>query len=433
MAEAKTTDANTEEATAAGSNMTEDPSASETTVSETSADQAPVRKKMSRGKKIALWIVGVVVGLVVVVLLGFNIYMRTTYASFFDKAQDEFAIPGTNAGFICQDLDYYDEGGCWFFSGYTSGDGSSPLYRRDADGDATEFFAQLPDGSPYTGHGSGITTSSDYAYLTCDDGYLVFNAADLVAVEAGGEVRAIDQVDLELTPAFMNIENDVLFVGTFHLLPNYAAPDEHHLTAPDGTEQAGIMLAYLPTQLEPDEAGKYGFSTKAAAAYSLPDKVQGMCVFPDGDIVLSTSYGFATSHLLTYRIDTTDAFMATLAANLAREAERETGVAPVVSGTGKEAGTTKDIRDAYEEAKTTGIVDLKTPYTFFVDGRSVPLCFLDSSQLISDVEAPPMIEGIEYHDGRVWISEESASNKYIFGKLYGAGDVYSLSDQAFSE
>ena len=101
--------------------------------------------------------------------------------------------------------------------------------------------------------------------------------------------------------------------------------------------------------------------------------------------MLSTSYGFAASHLLTYQISPENMFDAA-------------------------------------RANANGDAAL----TFFVDGRSVPLFFLDSTNLVSDLEAPPMTEGIEYHDGRVYISEESASNKYIFGKLYGAGDVFSL-------
>ena len=50
----------------------------------------------------------------------------------------------------------------------------------------------------------------------------------------------------------------------------------------------------------------------------------------------------------------------------------------------------------------------------------MPLYYFDSTNLVSDLSAPPMSEGIEYHDGRIYISEEAASNKYIFGKLYGA-------------
>ena len=323
-------------------------------------------------------IIGIVaaslIALVVLVVLGFNVYTRVTYSTFYDTAQEEFEIPGIHAGFICQDLDYYDEGDCWFFSGYSTGDGSSPLYRRAADGTAVEFFAALPDGSAYTGHGSAITTSSDYAFLACEDGYLVFHVEDLAHANAGDVVAAIDRVEIGLNPAFMNIENDTLYAGTFHLLPNYAAPDHHHLITPEGTEHAGIMFAFPA-----NDQGKYGFASDPEHVYSLPDKVQGMCQLLNGDFVLSVSYGFTSSYLETYRLPEQD-----------------------------------------------------DKYTFMVNGRSVPLSFLSDTYLVSRLSAPPMTEGIEYHDGRVYISEESASNKYIFGKLYGAGDVFSIPAVAFN-
>lgn len=368
-------------------------------------------KRASRAKKIVLRTLGIVAGLILVVLIGFNIYIRTTYSVFYSQATEEFEIPGIHAGFVCQDLDYYDGADCWFFSGYAAGEGASPLYRRNADGSSVEFFAQLPDGSPYTGHGSGITTSHDYAFLTCDSGYLVFPVSDLVNVGAGGVVTAIDQVDLELTPAFMNIENDTLYVGTFHLLPEYEAPGHHHLFTPDGSENAGMMLAYPA-----DAHGRYGFASQADRAYSLPDKVQGMSVLPNGDIVLSTSYGFNASHLLTYRV-------------LGQE------VPAVASGTADEAIASSNANDSSMSAASSSPAPSSaatSPYTFFVDGRSVPLFFLDSTNLVSDIEAPPMTEGIEFHNGSIWVSEESASNKYLFGKLYGAGDVFTLPAACFA-
>ena len=136
-------------------------------------------KQRSRGKRIALWIIGIVVALIVIAIVGFNIYTRAAYSTFYSEAQAEFQIPGIHEGFVCQDLDHYEEGDCWFFSGYAADDGPSPLYRRAADGSATKFFAQLPDGSSYTDHGSAITTSADYAFLACEGGYLVFDVADL--------------------------------------------------------------------------------------------------------------------------------------------------------------------------------------------------------------------------------------------------------------
>ncbi|MEI3376266.1 MAG: hypothetical protein V8R08_00250 [Coriobacteriales bacterium] len=325
-------------------------------------------KSEGRGRRIALWAIGIVAGVLVLALAVINIYVHVAYHTYYSEAQREFNIPGIHEGFVCQDLDYYDEASCWLFSGYDAGGGVSPLYRRDADGSVARFYAKLPDGSVYDDHGSAITTTDDHAFLACEDGYLVFNAADMGSVAAGGTVSAIAQVDLEITPAFMNVEGDTLYAGTFHLIPSYPAPDEHHLIAFDGTENAGVILAYPA-----DASGPYGFATQAAYVYSIPDAVQGMCELPNGDIVLSSSYGLTSSHLRTYD------------AHAARQGD-----------------------------------------AFLVDGRAVPLYFLDGNNLVADLVAPPMSEGIETHDGRIWISEESAGNKYLFGKLYGAGSVYSI-------
>lgn len=59
----------------------------------------------SRKKKVALGVIITLICVVVAVLIGFNLYIRIAYSSFYSKAQEEFAIPGVNNGFICQDLD----------------------------------------------------------------------------------------------------------------------------------------------------------------------------------------------------------------------------------------------------------------------------------------------------------------------------------------
>ena len=108
--------------------------------------------------------------------------------------------------------------------------------------------------------------------------------------------------------------------------------------------------------------------------FSIPGMVQGTCTTDDGRIVLSVSYGIAPSHLLAYNV------------NLA----------------------------APDGTFTTG------------SGDEVELFCLDSRNLTEDLVGPPMQEGIESHDGRVYTTDESASNKYIFGKLCGAGRVYAV-------
>lgn len=325
-------------------------------------------KTKGRGKKIALTALAVVIGLAVLALIVLNVCVRVAFSGFYNEAREEFKIPGIDSDFVCQDLDHLESSDSWLFSGYSSNGKASPVYRLDSDATSTRIYVKNVDGSLYDGHGSGITSDENHVFLTCDAGYLVFDAKDFVEAGDNGCVQAIDEVALELTPAFLNIENGSLYAGTFHLIPDYPAPDEHHMTAPDGSQNAGIVLAY------PEDSGApYGFSHTASRVYSIPDAAQGICAFENGDIMISSSYGLSASHLRTYA--------------------------------------------------TSGITSTST---FMIDGEEAPLFFLDSTNEIADITAPPMTEGIEAYDGRVYVSEESASNKYVFGKLYGAGWVYSI-------
>lgn len=213
--------------------------------------------KSHRALKITGIVIGVIVGIALIAVVALNIYMRVAFAPFFDRAESPFDIPGINTGFVPQDLDHVEADDSWLFSGYMADHSPSPLYRRAADGTITKFYVSLPDGSPYDGHGSAITTNEQYAYLACEEGYLVIPMDDL------------------------------LFAYNVNL------------AAPDGTF-------------------------------------------------------------------------------------------------------------------TTG------------SGDEVELFCLDSRNLTEDLVGPPMQEGIESHDGRVYTTDESASNKYIFGKLCGAGRVYAV-------
>ena len=54
----------------------------------------------------------------------------------------------------------------------------------------------------------------------------------------------------------------------------------------------------------------------------------------------------------------------------------------------------------------------------------MPLYYLESSILQKTVKAPPMAEELVYQDGKILIMNESASDKYIFGKLTRGKYVY---------
>jgi len=102
--------------------------------------------------------------------------------------------------------------------------------------------------------------------------------------------------------------------------------------------------------------------------YSIRNKVQGICFAPDGKVVMSTSYGLKDSVYYVYRLD-----------------------------------------QATDSGKT-------------FDGA--PLYYLD--HLEKEVKGPAMSEGLDYRNGKVITLTESASNKYLFGKLFFANKIVEL-------
>ena len=102
--------------------------------------------------------------------------------------------------------------------------------------------------------------------------------------------------------------------------------------------------------------------------YSIGDYAQGVCFTPDGKIVISTSYGLTSS-----------------------------------------------VYYVYDEAAATD-----SGYT--LDGA--PVYFLGECE--REVKGPAMGEDLDWYDGRIITLTESASNKYIFGKLFFAFDIVAL-------
>lgn len=325
----------------------------------------PHRRNATR---IAALVIAIVAGVLACTFLGANAFVRIAYGPFYEAAIKEFPIPGLGQGFVPQDLDYLDGADAWLFSGYSANGGPSPLYRRDADGSVARLTVTLPDGTTYEGHGSAVTSTERYVLLAREGGLLALDAQEVSAAADGGSVAAIGERDLGFSPAFMNIEEGQLYAGEFFFPKDYETPAHHRITTPDGTENPAIMYAYAA-----DEEAPFGFAELPERAYSIPAKVQGVAVTSSGQMVLSCSYGLAASELM-----------------------------------------------AFDLSRTT------PDGSFDVDGAAVPLYALDSRSRASVLEAPPMTEGIESHESRVYVSEESASGKYHFGKLYGAGWVYSV-------
>lgn len=323
-------------------------------------------------------LLGIVIGLallVIIAMVAFHIYIRATYAAFYSEAEAVFPQPGIGDGFITQDLCLVDgeddpDDATWFFSGYMGEGKPSPIYVRHADGSVSKFEMRMPDGKVYDGHGGGLTVNDKFLYVTDETGYLlIYSLNDAIKAEDGGTIDALGTIYLGIEPAFLNIQDGVLRTGVFYHAGPYETPENQHLTAPDGTKTNAVMYEY-----QPDPSAEFGYGDVPSRVYAIPDMAQGVAIDGAGNMVFSTSWSINTSHLISYSVDKMT----------------ETG-------------------------------------TFDTGKAEVPLVYCDGTCLAGSFGIPPMSEGIVWAHGKLYISCEAASNKYIFGKFYGAETLYALS------
>lgn len=316
-------------------------------------------------KALIVFIVAVFL-LAVTVFSGFSIGEKIMFADFYSNSHIYCKIPGLWEGYVPQGYCNVN-GECVRLScGYMNNGKSSRIYIIPENGENTEFVELFnPDGSAYTGHTGGVAVYGDTVFVTGSDGLDVFSYKDVT--DGDGKATQIKTFPTVNNPAYCFIDGANLYVGSFYRAGNYETPDHERMTTPAGDANTSIMAVYSI-----DVNTCYPASEAPTLFYSTTGLVQGAALTEDGKMILSTSYGLAKSHLYIYDLNT---------------------------------ATEKD-----------GL------YT--IGEYSAPLKYLDSSSLVDDVVAPPMSEEIICENGTVYVMTESASMKYLFGKLTTGSYVY---------
>ena len=328
-------------------------------------------------QKTLLTVICVVVCAVIVLLVGARLYFRLPVYSYYGASEKAFRIPGISEGFIAQGISYDEEHKIAAVTGYFSGKGEpSPLYIVNTETKKTEkkLIMEKPDGKIYTGHGSGVVIHGGKVYVSGTDYLYVYSLDDILAADDGATVKSIGRFegnhgsgDDYVRAAFVSTDGEKLYIGEFYREKSNETAQTHKLTTKNGDYNQALMLAY---RFSDEEGCELGLENVPCEAYSIRDYAQGMA-FYDGKIFLSTSYGMTFSHVYVY---------------YAKEIERQ-----------------DDIE----------IIDL-----------TLPLYALDGASQTGDIKLPPMSEEIEFIDGKMFTMCESASNKYIFGKLTGGDWCY---------
>jgi hypothetical protein len=157
-----------------------------------------------------------------------------------------------------------------------------------------------------------------------------------------------------------------MFVGEFYKENDYETLDSHRITTPSGDKNTALITVFKLGE------GDFGVAKKPCAAISTTGAIQGMYILDGKQIVLSSSWGISKSKLYFYDLLLIESDLGNV----------------------------------------------------LIDGNSVSLYHLDSKCLKKTLEAPPMAEELVYLDGKIYIMNESASAKYIFGKFTSGNYVH---------
>ena len=315
--------------------------------------------------KISLRVLIILVALVIGVLSLFAFVERMIFFDFYKNAVRFERVPGLWEGYIAQGYTQAEGEDYRLACGYMKDGEASRIYVLRDDGDVEYSEMKKQDGKDHTGHTGGVAIYGKYVYISAAEGCDLFLLSDVL--DGDGVATQVGTVSTINDPAYVVIHDGMMYTGSFYREENYKTPTEHHITTPAGDNNTAIISVY---RLDPDTHKTV--SDTPDYVYSTTGLVQGIALTGDGRIILSTSYGLAKSHLYVYDLD--------------------------------EAQVNKD--------------------GFDVNGVKVPLIYLDSSCLTDDIIAPPMAEEIIYDDSIVYIMNESASMKYIFGKFTSGNHVY---------
>ncbi len=331
-------------------------------------------------KKIIKTCFGLAIFLVLTVVLlvaGLNLANSICYGEFNSTSKAHGDMPGLGDGFIPQGLAAYDGG--FLHSGYMKDKSASRLYYVKDGEEVFHVSLKNLESGDATWHCGGIAIYDKYVYIGGSGGLYVFLLEDVF--DGNAYAYQIGKFDAGMTASWVYVYGNELFIGTYADGGKYNANDWQSAETPAGEQNPSLMAMF---KLDGGEE-TFGIRSTPSCAYSIRDRVQGAAVTDKG-IILSTSSGITTSVFYFYEI----------------------------------------VADYSATLKFGGADG---------DGPEIPLYYLDSKTLRKTISAIPMAEEIEFVDGRLYVSNESACQKYLFGWLVGGQRMYSfeVKDEYFME
>lgn len=295
-----------------------------------------------------------------------------SYTDFLASSEKSFLVPALAEKMVPQGMDIWEERGWLMISGYfddASTSDCSVLVAVDMKTGAYvgEYYLTNTDGTSHTSHAGGVAITDKDIYIASN--YTLFRIPLTAVLEAGqcGKLQIVDSFTVPVRASFCNYSEGYLWVGDFQYGSSYQTERFRYLQNRDGQLFCAWTVGY-----EVDPTTENGIKADAIVegSYATPDvifsmteRIQGFAV-TEKTVALSQSYG-RNNRSTIYLFE-------------------------------NPMGT-----DAHK------LVQL--------NGKSVPLYFLDGKTPSKSVVAPPMSEGLAAMEGELYILFESGADKYANG------------------
>lgn len=328
---------------------------------------------MNKIAKKAIMITGIMLGAIVALFLLLYAVLAIIRSSAYKESMKlrEYVctIPEIGSGYAPQGIGYSAEQDLYIMTGYDNNNNTVMyLVKNNV---PTRVYLADETGGELKGHAGGVTCTKDYVYIANGHKLDVYSLHALMNAN-GNRVSALSHFPVDNSAAFCFSDSDNIYVGEFYRKGNYETDSAHHYITPNGDENKAIVSCYSL-----DESGAIE-DVNPEYAISITGLVQGFAV-QDGTYILSRSYGLKNSQLEYYSELKDDSATVTIAFKLAPERGE----------------------------------------------MQIPLYYLDSTNLVKSLTLPAFSEDLTVKGDCVIVTNESACNKYIVGKLFAGNKVYS--------
>jgi len=279
------------------------------------------------------------------------------------------SIPGLDENFVPQGICYCESYGVYLVSGYVSTGEASRIYlinpntnsykRINLEKTPDEISKKKP-AREYTGHAGGIATDGNNVW-----------------VSSGGNSTSDGRIYHTTISAILNVKNNgKLQFDKFFYVPTKGSGlfcDGKYLWVFEFYEPTGNLVKFThhidsnhswACAFEIDSINDNTYNKKTTVTpdivLSIPDKVQGMSITDDGKVVFSCSYGRNNnSHLLVY--------------------------------------------NHYSNWNTKKVK---------INGVQKTIYIANNFSIINSITMPTLLEGLDYHNGKLYFLFESGAKKY---------------------